>query len=138
MDSQNINSETPAIPSVENSTLQTPNKNSFEKVITSTPAKRNPSATNRLNFKQSKPNAPYNPKHASSLLGYPLIPDEKSEIVASSPFTTLQNAQKYIQYPMTTQSASQRGSISRYLVHSQRSMMNSEMQNEINFPTNSM
>ena len=113
------------------------NKNSLEKLISSALAQKKPSTTNQLNFKQSKPIASSVPKAVCSKPEPPLIPGKNCEIIASGPFLTFQNAQKYLQTPTTPQSADQNGSMSQYLVHPQGNMMNTAMPNAMTIPTNS-
>ena len=115
--------------------MDSQNNSSLDKL---TPAKEKPSATNQLNFKQSKPVFSYDTKAASSSAESHLVPGKNCEIVASSPFTASQNAQNLFQYQMIPQYANQRGSINKYLVNPHGNMMNTALPNAMTFSTNSM
>ena len=86
MDSQNIKSGTPNV--------EAPNKNSHVGLTSSTLAQTKPSATSQLNFKQSKPVAPYDPKNTCSSLKSALDFSKNSKVVASTPLLTSSYDQK--------------------------------------------
>ena len=138
MDSQNRKIKTPTFPPLFHPTVPTFNVMPGAGLMSSTLSQKKPSATNQLNFKQSKPVAPHHPKHTCSPRDVPLGLSKKSEVAASSPLLTYQKAQKYLQPPTTPQLADQSGTMRQYLVHPQGSMMNNKLPNAINIPSNSM
>ena len=115
--------------------MDSQNNSSLDKL---TPAKEKPSATNQLNFKQSKPVLSNDPKAAYSSPESSLVPAKTCENVASIPSTALQNSQNPFQYQMIPQYANQRGSINKYLVNPHGNMMNPALPNAMTFSTNSM